>query len=69
MDRLIANMIVNDSDRLLKLSSTIINYRDRLNGPLHLYSRLDHSIGDFYSAKIAEKALELRNVLVKDIRK
>ena len=34
MDRLIANMIVNDSERYLKLSSTIINYHDRWNGPL-----------------------------------
>ena len=33
MDRLIANMIVNDSEWYLKLSSTIINYHDRLNGP------------------------------------
>ena len=33
MDRLIANMIVNDSERLLDLSSTIIYYHDRLNGP------------------------------------
>ena len=34
MDRLIANMIVNDSERSLKLSSTIINYHNRLKGSL-----------------------------------
>ena len=34
MNRLYANMTVNNSEWKLKLSSTILNYHDRLNGAL-----------------------------------